>query len=147
MQRKKKLATSDLLQMTTNHIKNMEKGVKGLKDKRDELLRMMRSAAGNSINSNTSKQQQNHHVTVKPCKDGLIEVTVSSALDDDDHENNNRGFRLSKILRLLGEEGLNVINCSSARIDSNLAHTIQAQVDDGRRIDLCLLRQILTDHS
>ncbi|XP_021746707.1 transcription factor bHLH118-like isoform X2 [Chenopodium quinoa] len=145
---KRRIVTSDLLQVTTNHIKKMEKGIKGLNDKRDELMRMMKSAVGSSTNSNTSKQKQNHYVTVKPCKDGLIEIVVStSAMDDDDHENNNRGFSLSKILRLLDEEGLNVINCSLARIDSNLVHNIQVQVDDGRSIDLCLLRQTLTDHS
>ncbi|XP_021735780.1 transcription factor bHLH125-like [Chenopodium quinoa] len=125
----------------------MEEGIKALNDKRDELLKMTSGAGISSSSSSTSKRQQSHHVTVKPCKDGLIEVIVrTSALDDDDHEN-NRGFRLSKMLRVLGEEGLNVINCVSSRIGSNLVHTIQAEVDDGRGFDLCLLRQTLTDHS
>ncbi|XP_010676981.1 transcription factor bHLH118-like [Beta vulgaris subsp. vulgaris] len=138
---KGKRSTSDLLHEAMSYINTLQKSIKGLNDSKDELLRIT-PAESSSINNHNSNQ--NCNVKVKACKEGFIEVIFSTrALYDDDEKNQN--FRLSKVLHILNKEGLDVINCISSRVHDDMVHTIQAQVDDGRGIDLCLLQQTLTD--
>ncbi|CAO2820009.1 unnamed protein product [Amaranthus hypochondriacus] len=80
-------------------------------------------------------------VKVKCCKDGIIEVIVSTSAVFDD---NNKCLPLSRLLHLLTQHGLHVINCVSSRSAHNtMVHTIQSQVNDERQIDPCVLQQTL----
>nr|WCO08251.1 hypothetical protein [Suaeda aralocaspica] len=152
---KKKRSTSDLLQVATNYINHLEEGIKGLNDRKTKLSTIVRSNESSMTSSNNNINSFNdhllkYHVTIKPCKHGFIEVIIGNNADyvNNKDEDSQKILPLSKVLNILTEEGLDVVNCVTSRIDDNLVHTIQTQVDDGRNVDLGLLRQTLslTDH-
>ncbi|CAO2820008.1 unnamed protein product [Amaranthus hypochondriacus] len=140
----RKRSIADLLHEATNYIVNLQNGVKGLTETRDELLKST-SNCNNNINNNNNNNNNycnpKNNVTVKCCKDGIIEVIVSTSAVFDD---NNKCLPLSRLLHLLTQHGLHVINCVSSRSAHNtMVHTIQSQVNDERQIDPCVLQQTL----
>ncbi|KAL2898392.1 hypothetical protein RDABS01_040174 [Bienertia sinuspersici] len=148
---KRKRSTPDLLQEATNYITHLEERIKELNVRKKKLSAITRSAESSSSSdrNNNSKHQQKYHVTIKPYKEGSIEIIIGrNAKYDNTDDNSSHSVPLSKVLNLLSEEGVNIVSCISSRIHDDLVHTIQTQVDDGRDIDLGLLQQTLTliDH-
>ncbi|KAL2902257.1 Transcription factor bHLH36, partial [Bienertia sinuspersici] len=120
---KRKRSTSDLLQEATNYITHLEEGIKELNVRKKKLSAITRSTESSSSSDthNNSKHQQNYHVTIKPCKEGFIEIIIGTNAKYENTDNNSsQSLPLSKVLNVLSEEGLNVINCISSRIDDDL---------------------------
>ncbi|XP_048129452.1 transcription factor bHLH118-like, partial [Rhodamnia argentea] len=101
--------TSDHIGGAANYINHLERKIKELESRRDELKSSNRSVRASSVG---------------PCLDG-VEIVIQSASSRDQDPN----FPLSKALQLLLEEGISVASCVSTRIsEMTFIHTIQSEV-------------------
>lgn len=128
---KGKRSISDHMNEAVNYIKHMQNNIKELGVKRDELKKL----------SNYSNMEYNH------------EVLHTSSSNFTIHQNNGivgieitSGFReerpkLSKLLQLLIEERLEVVNCFSTEVNGRLLHTVQCKVNNSNSVDLSELRK------
>lgn len=100
-----------------NYINYQKNKIEALKIKRDELKNSFDSSAQSSDSGGRSYNSRNllNSVIVRPCLGG-VEIVISSSLV------------LSRVLEILLEEGLNVVGCSSTRVNEKLIHTIQSEV-------------------
>ncbi|KAJ8548394.1 hypothetical protein K7X08_030863 [Anisodus acutangulus] len=117
---KGKRSTSDHILEAASYIEHLQKNVKNLEDKREKLKK--ESSLSNldypKINGSSSTSAI---VTVKECLDGM-EILVNCGL-------NNEGFRLSRVLQVLLQEGLSIVNCSCTKTNTtSVLHTIRTQV-------------------
>ncbi|KAI3793062.1 hypothetical protein L1987_35674 [Smallanthus sonchifolius] len=76
-------------------------------------------------------------VSVSSCNARSFEIQINSCSIED-------GFPLSEILKALFEEGLDVINYTSKKINKRLLHYIQSEANDTTLTDLSMLQQRLT---
>lgn len=97
------------------YIKHLQKKIKELGVKRDDLKRLSKSSQ-----SESSNKRKLNHLKVHQCCGG-VEVVIGSS-----HSENQ--FSLSRVLKLLLEEGHNIISCVSSIKDESLVHTIQSEV-------------------
>lgn len=128
---KGKRATSDHISGAINYISHLERKIKGLESKRDELKSGNRSARA---------------LSVRPSLDGVEIVIQSTNSSDQDHD-----FHLSKVLQLLLEEGIGVANCLSTRSsEMTFIHTIQSEVCHAGCLDIARLQlkldEVLMDY-
>ncbi|XP_026377871.1 transcription factor bHLH120-like [Papaver somniferum] len=133
---KGKRSVSDHMNEATKYIKNLQKMIVEMKDKKDELNRL-------SINNSKSISviprlinsfSQPDFATVRPCVSGL-EVVISS---------DGLLLPLSRVLRVLLEDGLlTVVGCVTTRVNEKSLHTIQIEVRDHTRINTAELQQKL----
>ncbi|KAK9698653.1 hypothetical protein RND81_08G121100 [Saponaria officinalis] len=118
-----KRAMSDHLGEAVKYIRDLEQNIKALKEQRDSLK--------NGVSLEKSSKSRDREVKVKSNKGG-VEVNVrlnSYEVEGNDEDASSNGFRLSKVLQCLIEEGFEVVSCISQRLDhSTLLHCIQAQV-------------------
>ncbi|KAI3950358.1 hypothetical protein MKW98_003841 [Papaver atlanticum] len=136
---KEKRSVSDRVNEATKYIKNLQKLIEEMKDKRDGLNRLSinnilkpRSVIPRGQNSFSHA----NFVTVRPCVSGL-EVVISS---------DGLLLPLSRVLRVLLEDGLlTVVSCVSNRVNEKSLHTIQIEVSDLTRINTIELQQKLID--
>ncbi|TMW86653.1 hypothetical protein EJD97_021056 [Solanum chilense] len=140
---KGKRSTSDHILEAANYIEQLQKNVKNLEEKREKLMKDSTGLSNvdgiNKIGSSTSRHcSPAAIVTVKECLDGM-EILVNCGL----------GFRLSRVLQVLLQEGLSIVNCSSTKTNtSSLLHTIRTEVsstDQPRIINVDVIQQKLTD--
>ncbi|KAL3521474.1 hypothetical protein ACH5RR_019623 [Cinchona calisaya] len=127
---KGKRSVSDHVHEAANYIKHMKKNIRELEAKRDKL----RNSSGGSSAANSSSII----FTVRPCSDGVTEILVENGLGDD-------GFPLSRILDMLLNEGLTVVNCVSTKSNEKFIYAIQAEATDHMtEVDLFCLQEKLT---
>ncbi|PIA49792.1 hypothetical protein AQUCO_01300494v1 [Aquilegia coerulea] len=117
---KGKRSISDHMYEATNYIKDLEKNIHELKDKRDKLKIV--TNFGTTEITMTESISGSDFATVRKCWQG-VEVVVSSSLKE-------VVVSLSRVLEVLLEEGLTAVNCVSSKVDERLIHTIQAEVMD-----------------
>ncbi|KAI3985276.1 hypothetical protein MKX01_033590 [Papaver californicum] len=135
---KGKRSISDHMNEATKYIKNLQKMIEEMKDKRDGLNRL-------SINNSRPVPviprvikgfSQPDFVTVRPCVAGLEVVIDSDGLL----------LPLSRVLRVLLEDGvLTVVGCVTTRVNEKSLHTIQIEVNDLTQINTKELQQKLID--
>ncbi|XP_014510613.1 transcription factor bHLH118 [Vigna radiata var. radiata] len=127
---KGKRSISDHMNEAVNYIKHMQNNIKELVAKRDELKKL----------SNHSNMENSHEGLHTSCN-----FTV--------HENNDiigieitSGFieerpKVSKLLQLLIQEGLEVVSCLSSEVNGRLLHSVQCEVNSSNCVDLSELRR------
>nr|GMC61937.1 transcription factor bHLH118-like [Ipomoea batatas] len=141
---KGKRSTSDHVMEAVNYIEDKQKSIRELEEKRDRLKRLGSSGSdvveedynrrtGNSSSSAAAPAM----VTVQTCLDG-VEIFINSGFP-------NQGFRISRALDLLVQQGHHVLSCVCSRVDDRLLHTIRVQVSPQAGIDLQVLQQNLSD--
>ncbi|KAK9665601.1 hypothetical protein RND81_14G122500 [Saponaria officinalis] len=124
---KGKRSISDHLEEATNYIKDLEKNIKELGEKRDRLKQ--------EFDGRSSGSTLPFGVVIRQFVGGLdIEISVK---DDE--------FVLSNILQVAFEEGLDVVSSTSNKLPARFIHSIQCEVSDVTRVDLNRLEQRLND--
>lgn len=111
-----KRSTSDHMHEAVNYIKDLEKKVKELGVKRDDLRKLNNCNVVGSRSENPSDSC----VMVRSCLVG-VEVVISSGLKE-------QVLHLSRVVELLLKEGLNVVSCFSTKVNTRLIYTIQSEV-------------------
>ncbi|KAI5563390.1 hypothetical protein BDE02_15G115000 [Populus trichocarpa] len=126
---------SDHMNEAVNYIKYLQKKIKETSAKRDELKKLsdFSSVASPSGCSNKSSSSS---VALQPYPGG-IEITFDSDLM-------GRDLPLSRVLQVLLEEGISVINCVSTKVNERLFHSVQTEVNDPTCLNLSELWQKLT---
>ncbi|XP_070031138.1 transcription factor bHLH118-like [Nicotiana tomentosiformis] len=139
---KGKRSTSDHILEAANYIEHLQKIVRNLEDRREKLKKASNSSNLDytvSGSSSTSDSSSSTIVTVKQCLDGM-EILVKCGVESE-------GFRLSRVLEVLLQEGLSIVNCSCTKTNTNLLHTIRTEVASQARIDVHVIQQKLSDIS
>ncbi|KAJ9539697.1 hypothetical protein OSB04_026203 [Centaurea solstitialis] len=139
---KGKRSTSDHMQQAVNYIKHMQENIKVLSVKRDQLKKFVEisgGAGGSGTNTNESLMNQLPNiVSISSCNVGIFEIMINSCSIED-------GFPLSRVLKAIVKEGLNVITCTSTKVNERFLHSIQSEaIDDSLAIDVSMLQQRLT---
>ncbi|XP_060175817.1 transcription factor bHLH118-like [Lycium barbarum] len=137
---KGKRSTSDHILEAANYIEHLQKNVKNLEEKRENLKKesSLRNLGYPKSGSSSTSDSSPAIVRVKECLDGM-EILVNCGL-------NNEGFRLSRVLEVLLQEGLSIVNCSCTKTNTTSAlHTIRTEATDQPRINVDVIQQKLAD--
>ena len=110
-----KRSISDHINEAANYIKHLEKKIKELSSARDVLKEF-----SNLSTTDQGSTSQPSCFTIHPCCGG-VEIVISSGFREE-------SFPLSKVLELLLEEGLTVLNCTSSKVNERFLHTVQCEV-------------------
>ncbi|KAH0658367.1 hypothetical protein KY289_027115 [Solanum tuberosum] len=140
---KGKRSTSDHILEAANYIEQLQKNVKNLEEKRKKLMKEstgLSNVDGNPKSGSSTARDSSPAaiVTVKECLDGM-EILVNCGL----------GFRLSRVLQVLLQQGLSIVNCSCTKTNTtSVLHTIRTEVsstDQPRIINVDVIQQKLKD--
>ncbi|KAM7257399.1 hypothetical protein ACFE04_013140 [Oxalis oulophora] len=135
---KGKRSISDHIQESANYIKHMENKMKILKNKKDYLKSLVLQSIGSSSSpKNTPKSNQQDILSIETCLDGVLEVSINTALTN--------GLPCSKVFDILIKEGLNILCSTSNKVDDKLIHIIKTKVSEGRSIAPADLHQRLSN--
>ncbi|XP_050263715.1 transcription factor bHLH36-like [Quercus robur] len=129
---KGKRSISDHINEAANYIKHLEKKIKELSSARDVLKEF-----SNLSTTDQGSTSQPSCFTIHPCCGG-VEIVISSGFREE-------SFPLSKVLELLLEEGLTVLNCTSSKVNERFLHTVQCEVSDSTCLDLSGMQKKLTE--
>ncbi|ESQ29087.1 hypothetical protein EUTSA_v10023637mg [Eutrema salsugineum] len=147
-----KRATADHVCQAVNYIKDLEKRIKELNEKRNRIQKSVRgtvtihpyteectssSLSTSSLSTSSSRCSciDDKHMTVViiPCLVG-VEIIISCCLG-------RKKSCLSSVLQILTQEvRLSVVSCLSTRVQQRFMHTIVSQVDDGIKINISELK-------
>ncbi|KAB5525403.1 hypothetical protein DKX38_023152 [Salix brachista] len=131
-----KRSISDHMNEAVNYVKYLQKKIREISAKRDGLKKLSNSSFVASP-SGSSNKYSSSSLALHPYPGG-IEITF-----DSDHLM-GRDLPLSKVLQVLVEEGISVINCVSTKVNERLFHSVQTEVNDPTCLNLSELRQKLT---
>ncbi|XP_023541045.1 transcription factor bHLH118 [Cucurbita pepo subsp. pepo] len=130
---KGKRAISDQMNGAVNYIKYQKKKIKEFEAKRDELKKLY-----NSSNDLEISRGQTPICSFKVSSfDGGLEILIIT--------NDFHGFPLSRILKVIVDQGLDVVRCGSTTMNDKSMHTIQMEVSDSTTLDLSQLGKKLTE--
>ncbi|XP_038876352.1 transcription factor bHLH36-like [Benincasa hispida] len=124
---KGKRAISDQMNGAVNYIKYQEKKIKEIEARRDELKKVYNSIS-NDFERSKLEQTPNCCFKISSFDGGILEILITT--------NGFHGFPLSRILKVIVEQGLEVVRCSSTIINHKSIHTIQIEVRDSTSLDL-----------
>uniref|UniRef100_A0A1J3HDA2 Transcription factor bHLH36 n=1 Tax=Noccaea caerulescens TaxID=107243 RepID=A0A1J3HDA2_NOCCA len=127
-----KRSTSDQVNEAVNYIKSLQRKIKVLSSRRDELILLSR---GSSLAVTKEEMEMMNHVVVRYCFVG-VEIVFSSRCCGGQ-------TRFSSVLQVLSENGLALLNSISTIVEDRLIYTIQAEVNDTALIDLAELEERL----
>ncbi|CAH8304269.1 unnamed protein product [Eruca vesicaria subsp. sativa] len=125
-----KRSTSDQLNEAVNYINYLQRNIKDMSSKRDDLMLSSRQSFG-STNEKFMNDYSNH-VVIRPCLVG-VEIVFSGLLTP-----------LSSVLQVISEHGLCVLGCTSSNVNGRIIHTLQAEVNDLALADFADLKDALT---
>ncbi|XP_074318979.1 transcription factor bHLH36-like [Silene latifolia] len=129
---------TDQLEEATNYIKDLEKNVKELGDKRDQLKQSIQSSSSGRYElGGSSGSSPPYTVAIRQFVGGL-EIEISVKYDENE-------FLLSTAIQVALEEGLDVVSSTSAKFHERFIHSIQCEIIDVTCIDLNRLEQRLND--
>ncbi|KAG4907841.1 hypothetical protein AAZX31_20G140500 [Glycine max] len=133
---KGKRSISDQMNEAVNYINHLQKNIKELSDKRDKLKKKP-----SIINSSPEDHENYKHAssgfTVHQNSGGAVGIEISGFSEEE--------VPLSKLLELVFEEGLEVVNCLSTKVNGRLLHSLQCEVDNSGSVDLSELRRKFSD--
>ncbi|XP_049343971.1 transcription factor bHLH55-like [Solanum verrucosum] len=119
---KGKRSASDHMHAAVNYIKYLQKNIRELDNTRKKIISLDDQNKSSTII--TTFQQNNNCITVNKCEDGMeILINVNNSHKEEI-------FSLSKVLRWLLEQGLNVVSCDNSKQDERTLIRIQCQVSD-----------------
>ncbi|KAI3508211.1 hypothetical protein L1887_23216 [Cichorium endivia] len=122
-------SVSDHMDQAVHYIKQKEENVKEISMKRDQLKKLFET-------NESSMNHLSNTVSVNWC-DGGVEILINSCSIEE-------GFSLSQVLNTLIEEGLNIVSCSSTKVNDRLLHSIRSEASDHKAmIDPSVLQQRL----
>ncbi|VVA92608.1 unnamed protein product [Arabis nemorensis] len=125
-----KRSTSDQLNEAVNYIEYLQRNIKDMTSKRDDL--MLLSGRSSERSNEDFRNEVSNHVVVRPC---LVGVEIFFIV---------QRTSLSSVLQVLREHGLCVLGCISSNVNDRLIHTVQAEVSDLALIDLADLKDTIT---
>ncbi|CAN1158982.1 Transcription factor bHLH36 [Linum perenne] len=131
---KGKRSMSDHMNEAVNYIKELEKRVKELERKRNEVNVLTNGNGENNGRLNVLPDGTTT-VEVRRWLDGGVEVVLASPAGS--------GWRLSEVMRVMVEEGFHVVCCNSTRVNKTWFHTLHAEVEDPTNLNLLALEQKL----
>ncbi|KAJ4829746.1 hypothetical protein Tsubulata_043741 [Turnera subulata] len=138
---KGKRSISDHMNEAVNYIKHQQMKIKQLGTKRDELKKLSNISSSDALateaaagSSNTCSQSSS--VTIRPCLEGMEIVVVSDLREQE--------LPLSRVLKVILEEGASVVNCVTTKVNEKLLHSVQTQVNDPTCLNLPELQQKIT---
>ncbi|KAI9162194.1 hypothetical protein LWI28_024781 [Acer negundo] len=135
---KGKRSISDQMNEAVNYINHLQKRIKQLGDHRDERKKLSKTSTLVLSGTESSSDHDNispTEVIVRPCLVG-VEILYSCGHPD-------QALPLSRVLAILHDQGLCVVNCISTRVNEQLLHTIQTEVNDPSCFNLSVLQQKL----
>ncbi|KAE8721520.1 putative Basic helix-loop-helix DNA-binding superfamily protein [Hibiscus syriacus] len=135
---KGKRSISDHMNGAISYIKDQQKRIDELIAKRDQLKKELVESSGFRQGTTSSDEAFPSSVVVRRSLEDSVEVVVSTGVVAQD-------LTLSRVLQLLLEEGLDVVNSISTKIDGGLIHTIKLEVSDLRGVDVPYLEQKLNE--
>jgi len=106
-----------------NYIKHMQSNIKELVAKRDELKKL----------SNYSNMENSHEGLHTSCNftvhenNGVIGIEITSGFREERP-------KVSKLLQLLIQEGLEVVSCLSSEVNGRLLHSVQCEVGNNNSV-------------
>jgi hypothetical protein len=116
-----KRSISDHMNEAVNYIDHLQKKIKELGAKRDELKKdnsiVLEPESGGT---STHGVCPTTYVMVRPCSGG-VEIMVNSCFTEE-------GLAISRVLQELLEEGLVVDSCVCTKVNERLIYTVQSQV-------------------
>ncbi|CAL0303560.1 unnamed protein product [Lupinus luteus] len=124
---KGKRSMSEQMNGAVNYIKHMQDNIKELGAKRDELKKLSNSKLENHETNHSSRTFTIHE------NNGIVRIEVTIGFIEEKHT-------LSKLLHLLVEEGLEVVNCLSTEINGRLLHSVHCEVNKSNSVDLSELK-------
>ncbi|KAH7537937.1 transcription factor bHLH118 isoform X2 [Ziziphus jujuba] len=138
---KGKRSISDHIIEAVNYIKLLQNKIKKLGSQRDELKKLSNSATISDHESRSSSTSPPaaaaaSRLSVQPFGSG-VEIIISSSTSS---------FPLSRVLDVLLQEGLSIVQCFSTTINDKLHHTIHSdRVNNVETINLPSLEKKLTE--
>ncbi|CAL0328647.1 unnamed protein product [Lupinus luteus] len=129
---KGKRSISDHMNEAVNYIKYMQENIKELGAKRDELKKLSTSKLENHAINHVYGSFTIHE------NNGIVRIEITSGSAEE-------RFTLSKLLQLLLEEKLEVLNCLSTEVNGRLLHSVQCEVNKSKSVDLSELRRKVAD--
>ncbi|OIV98932.1 hypothetical protein TanjilG_07368 [Lupinus angustifolius] len=127
-----KRSISDHMNEAVNYIKYMQENIKELGAKRDELKKLSTSKLENHATNHAHGSFTIHE------NNGIVRIEITSCSIEE-------RFTLSKLLQLLLEEGLEVVNCLSTEVNGRLFHSVQCEVNKSKSVNLSVLRRKVAD--
>ncbi|KAG8385547.1 hypothetical protein BUALT_Bualt03G0056500 [Buddleja alternifolia] len=114
------ISVSDQLEGATNYIKKLQVNLEKMKLKKKCLMGVGVSANSNSSSNNGGAKLQNVDVRVKG---SALEVVLITGLI-------NCQFMFSETIRVIHEEGADVVSASFSLQDNTVFHTIHSKIGD-----------------
>ncbi|KAG8385544.1 hypothetical protein BUALT_Bualt03G0056200 [Buddleja alternifolia] len=114
------ISVSDQLEGATNYIKKLQVNLEKMNQKKKCLMGLGVSANSNSISNNGGAKLQNVDVRVKG---SALEVVLITGLI-------NCQFMFSETIRVIHEEGADVVSASFSVQDNTVFHTIHSKIGD-----------------
>ncbi|XP_031260642.1 transcription factor bHLH36 isoform X3 [Pistacia vera] len=133
---KGKRSMSDQMNEAVNYIKHLEVRIKELGVRRDELKKSSNSSSHGSESGSSDQSVCQSNIIVRQSLVG-VEVVYGCGYWE-------QGLPLSRVIEILLDEGLRVVNCISTKVSDRLLHTIQTEVNDPSCFNLGELQQKLT---
>ncbi|KAJ0043804.1 hypothetical protein Pint_17329 [Pistacia integerrima] len=133
---KGKRSMSDQMNEAVNYIKHLEVRIKELRVRRDELKKSSNSSSHGSESGSSDQSVCQSNIIVRQSLVG-VEVVYGCGYWE-------QGLPLSRVIEILLDEGLRVVNCISTKVSDRLLHTIQTEVNDPSCFNLGDLQQKLT---
>nr|AFK46849.1 unknown [Lotus japonicus] len=113
-----------------NYINHLQKNIKELSDKRDEL---------NNLSNILKKDRASASFTFHQ-SDGCVGIEITSGFREEE------GLPVSKLPEILLEEGLEVVSCISTKVNGKLLHSMQCEVNsNSESVDLTELRRKISN--
>ncbi|KMT11849.1 hypothetical protein BVRB_5g105450 [Beta vulgaris subsp. vulgaris] len=135
----------DHIEVAEIYIKDLEKSIKELQDKREKLQNSLLSdqipniIGRPSLISSVNPIINDNYVKIKVFSKEL-EIEINAMVEEDGV------FPLSKVLKVVQlEEGLTIVNCAYSKVNQRWVHVIRCQVDDGKLVDSSGLQCRLTN--
>lgn len=116
------------MHQAVGYIKNKQIKIQDLSDRRDELKRMSASKDTTIDHKEADKEKEQPRaccppldvVRIEPCIGG-VEITIST--------DSRGGVALSRVIHfLIHEQGMDVIGCTSTKVNERLLHSIKSEV-------------------
>ncbi|CAJ2630121.1 unnamed protein product [Trifolium pratense] len=136
---KGKRSVSDHIAAAANYVQFLKQKTNELETKRDSLKEMASSSMveiGNELSSDPSRLVKCVKINIIQ---GGVEIVICSGFED-------FSSRLSDLLKIILEEGCDVVHCVTNQVNGKIFHTIKSEVKDLTCLNLARLQNKL-DHA